>query len=80
MEQSEEIRQRVENALESIRPFLKQDGGDVELVDISKDMKVNLRLLGACGSCEMSAMTMRAGIEEAIKKVIPDVKSVQAVP
>ncbi len=80
MEQSEEIRQRVEDALESIRPFLKQDGGDVELVDISKDMKVNLRLLGACGSCEMSAMTMRAGIEEAIKKVIPDVKSVQAVP
>ncbi|MEC8738938.1 MAG: NifU family protein [Bacteroidota bacterium] len=80
MEQSEEIRQRVEDALESIRPFLKQDGGDVELVDISKDMNVNLRLLGACGSCEMSAMTMRAGIEEAIKKVIPDVKSVQAVP
>jgi len=80
MEQSEEIHQKVEHALESIRPFLKQDGGDVELVNISKDMKVNLRLLGACGSCEMSAMTMRAGIEEAIKKVIPDVKSVQAVP
>ncbi|OUU02039.1 MAG: hypothetical protein CNE98_02025 [Bacteroidetes bacterium MED-G17] len=80
MDNSEEILKKVEDALDSIRPFLKQDGGDVELVNVDADMQVSLRLLGACGSCEMSAMTLRAGIEDAIKKAIPDVKSVHAVP
>ena len=80
MYNSEEILKKVEDALDSIRPFLKQDGGDVELVNVDADMQVSLRLLGACGSCEMSSMTLRAGIEDAIKKAIPDVKSVHAVP
>ncbi|CAI8344076.1 MAG: Fe/S biogenesis protein NfuA [Bacteroidetes bacterium MED-G17] len=80
MDNSGEILKKVEDALDSIRPFLKQDGGDVELVNVDADMQVSLRLLGACGSCEMSAMTLRAGIEDAIKKAIPDVKSVHAVP
>lgn len=69
----------IEEALDSVRPFLKMDGGDVELVQIDADNVVTLRLLGACSGCSMSHMTMKAGIEEAIKKMLPEVKSVVAV-
>lgn len=69
----------IEEALETVRPFLKLDGGDVELVQIDSDNVVTLRLLGACSGCSMSHMTMKAGIEEAIKKVLPEVKSVVAL-
>jgi Fe-S cluster biogenesis protein NfuA len=70
---------KIEEALNSVRPFLKMDGGDVELINIDDDNIVTLKLLGACSGCSMSHMTMRAGIEEAIKKVLPEVKSVIAV-
>lgn len=69
----------IEEALETVRPFLKLDGGDVELVKIDSENVVTLRLLGACSGCSMSHMTMKAGIEEAIKKVLPEVKSVVAL-
>jgi len=75
MEQTEKI----EIALQSIRPFLQKDGGDVELVEVTKDNVVHVRLLGACESCSMSTMTLRAGIEEAVKNAIPEVRSVVAV-
>ncbi|MBC7425981.1 MAG: NifU family protein [Bacteroidia bacterium] len=70
---------KVEEALDAVRPFLQMDGGNVELVGIDENFVVTLRLLGACSSCEMSHMTMKAGIEEAIKKAIPQVSSVIAV-
>ena len=70
---------KIEEALNSVRPFLKMDGGNVELVNIDADNIVTLKLLGACSGCSMSHMTMKAGIEEAIKKVLPEVKSVVAV-
>lgn len=69
----------VELALESIRPYLEADGGNVKVVEITEDKIVRLELLGACGSCPMSAMTFKAGIEEAIKREVPQVKGVQAV-
>ncbi len=72
------IRSKVEEVLNSLRPFLQADGGDVELVDIEAD-KVTLRLLGACSNCNMSHMTMKAGIEEGIRKAIPEIKEVEAV-
>ena len=75
MEQNEKI----EIALQSIRPFLQRDGGDVELVEVTRDNVVRVRLLGACETCAMSSMTLRAGIEEAVKNAIPEVKSVEAV-
>ena len=75
MEQSEKI----EIALQSIRPFLQRDGGDVELVEVTKDNVVRVRLTGACESCAMSSMTLRAGIEESVKNAIPEIKSVEAV-
>jgi len=73
------ILQRVEDALQTIRPYLEADGGDVKLLEISQEGIVKLELLGACGSCPMSTMTLRAGVEEAIKRAVPEIKSVDAI-
>jgi len=70
---------KVEKALESIRPYLEADGGNVKILEISDDNVVKLELLGACGACPMSTMTMKAGVEEAIKRAVPEIHSVQAV-
>lgn len=69
----------VEQALLSIRPYLEADGGNVKLLEITEDNVVKLELEGTCVTCPMSIMTMKAGIEDAIKKAMPDVKSVEAV-
>lgn len=76
---NQELAKKVDDVLETMRPFLNADGGNVELVDIENDKIVTLRLLGACSSCEMSHMTMKAGIEEGIKKAIPQIESVIAI-
>lgn len=73
------MREKVEIALNSMRPFLQADGGDVELVDITEDMEVQLRLTGNCSSCNISHITMKAGIENGIKNAIPEIKRVIAV-
>lgn len=73
------IRERVLDALEGMRPYLKSDGGDVRLHDITPELVVELELLGNCETCEMSTMTMRAGLEQAIRRVAPEVKQVTAV-
>ncbi len=70
---------KIEEALDTVRPFLKMDGGDVELVGIDAENNVTLKLLGACSGCSMSHMTMKAGIEEALKKVLPELRSVIAL-
>jgi Fe-S cluster biogenesis protein NfuA len=74
-----ELEQKIEIALNSMRPFLQADGGDVELVDITEEMEVQLRLLGNCSSCSMSSMTMKAGIENGLKSAIPQISKVTAV-
>ena len=74
-----ELREKVEEALESMRPFLAADGGDMELVNITDEMVVQLRLLGSCKSCNMSEMTLKAGVEEAVKRSVPQIKAVEAV-
>ncbi len=71
--------EKIESALDSIRPFLQKDGGDVELVELTKDNIVKVRLIGACESCSMSGMTMKAGIEDAVKSVDPKVKEVLSI-
>ncbi|RYY19431.1 MAG: NifU family protein [Sphingobacteriaceae bacterium] len=73
------LNDQVEEALNSIRPFLEADGGNVSIEEITEDNVVRLRLLGSCGSCPMSIMTMKAGIEQAIMRSVPQVKSVEAV-
>ena len=76
---NQELFDRVEKALDSIRPYLKSDGGDVKLLEVTAENDVKLELLGNCSSCAMSAMTLRAGVEEAIRKMAPEVKGVIAV-
>jgi Fe-S cluster biogenesis protein NfuA len=73
------MKEKVEQALSKIRPALQGDGGDVELVDVSADGVVRVRLTGACGGCPMSQMTLKMGIERILKKEVPEVKSVEAV-
>ena len=71
--------ERVDQALESIRPYLIADGGDVAIEEITEEKVVRLKLLGNCGSCKMSFMTMKAGIEQAIMKAVPEITAVEAV-
>ncbi len=70
---------RVEEALTQIRPYLEADGGNVILKEITDEMVVRLELTGACKSCSMSLMTLKAGIEETIKRSVPEIKSVEAI-
>jgi Fe-S cluster biogenesis protein NfuA len=74
-----DLRNKVELALESMRPFLEADGGNVEIEEITADNVVRLRLLGACASCSMSIMTFKAGLEQAILKAVPEVTAVEAL-
>lgn len=71
--------ERVEQALDTIRPYLEADGGNVSVEEITSDYIVKLRLLGSCGSCPMSVMTLKAGIEQAIKRAVPEIASVEAI-
>ncbi len=73
------VTEKVNEALEQLRPFLAADGGDMELVEITNDGVVKVKLLGACKDCSMSEMTMKAGLEEAIKKSVPAIVRVEAV-
>ena len=66
----------MEQALDSIRDYLRMDGGDVRIHNITKDLVVELELLGACSNCSMSEMTMKAGVEEVIRKAVPEIKQV----
>ncbi|MGV3504394.1 MAG: NifU family protein [Adhaeribacter sp.] len=70
---------RIEKALDQIRPYLEADGGNVKVLELTGDMVLKLELLGACGACSMSTMTMKAGIEQAIKREVPEIQSVVAV-
>jgi Fe-S cluster biogenesis protein NfuA len=70
---------RIEAALNDVRPFLRVDGGDIEVVDVTDDMVVQLKWMGMCESCSMSTMTMKAGIEQAIKSKMPEINGVMAV-
>ncbi len=74
-----DLKQRVEEALNEVRPSLQADGGGVELVDVSEDGKVSLKLTGACGGCPMSQMTLKMGIERTLKQRVPEVKEVVSV-
>jgi Fe-S cluster biogenesis protein NfuA len=71
--------QRIREALDDLRPFLEADGGDITFEELTSDGIVKVRLHGACRTCSMSQMTMKAGVEDAIRKVVPEVKSVEAV-
>lgn len=72
------VKEKVQKALDEIRPMLQADGGDCELVDVSDDGVVKVRLTGACQGCPMSEMTLKMGIERQLKSMVPEVKEVIA--
>jgi Fe-S cluster biogenesis protein NfuA len=72
------VREKVEKAIDEIRPFLQADGGNIELIDVQEGI-VKVKLVGACGSCPMSQMTLKRGVEARLKAQIPEVKEVVAV-
>ena len=76
---SKDILKRVEASLDTMRPYLNDDGGNVEVVEITDEMIVRVKLLGACSTCPQSFMTMKAGIEEAVKRAVPEIKGVTAI-
>ncbi|HEY4651912.1 MAG TPA: NifU family protein [Pontibacter sp.] len=70
---------RIESALDQIRPYLEADGGNVKVLEVTDDMVLKLELLGACGSCPMSTMTLKAGVEQSVLKAVPEIKAVEAI-
>ena len=74
-----DIFKRVNEALDTIRPYLEADGGNVKILEISDDNVVKLELSGACGSCPMSPMTLKAGVEESIRRLVPEIKAVDCI-
>jgi Fe-S cluster biogenesis protein NfuA len=76
---SKEIEDKIKDVLEQLRPYLQADGGDLSLAEITDDMVVKVRLTGACGSCPMRTMTLKSGVENTLKRQVPEVKSVEAV-
>jgi len=79
VDQQIDILDRVEEALDTMRPYLKADGGDIEIAELTEDWVLNVRLLGSCQTCPMSYQTMKAGVEEAVKRAIPQIKKVVAI-
>jgi Fe-S cluster biogenesis protein NfuA len=77
--EKKDLYDRVEQALETVRPHLHVDGGDVEIVEVTDDMRVLIRWVGMCESCSMSAMTLRAGLYEAVRSKIPEIVGIEAV-
>jgi len=71
--------ERVEAAIDPIRPYLQADGGDIRVVEVTEDWVVKVEMQGACGECPMSAMTLKAGVEDAIKHSMPEIKSVVSI-
>jgi len=78
-EKRAELTGKIENVIEQIRPYLQQDGGDIQFIELTDDNIVNVELMGACGSCPYSMMTLKSGVETAVKKAIPEIQAVEAV-
>lgn len=74
-----EAKRRIRHALESVRPYLQEDGGDIELVEVAPDGTVDVRFLGACATCSLAIMTLRAGVERVLKQAVPAIRRVEMV-
>ena len=79
MENLAEVKNKIQLVLEHIRPYLQKDGGDVELVNVTDEGIVEVKLVGACDTCAMRTMTLRAGIERAIMHEVPEIKRIESV-
>ncbi len=79
MEDRAKLEQKVNNVIDQIRPYLTADGGDISFVNLTEENVVNVQLHGACATCSMSIMTLKQGVEQAMIKAIPEIKSVEAI-
>ncbi len=75
----DDITTRIEESLDDIRPYLEADGGNVRVLGITEDKVLRLEFVGNCGTCPMSAMTFKAGVEEAIRRLVPEIKKIEVV-
>lgn len=76
MSEDKSIKERVVKALEKVRPYLQSDGGDIQLIEVTDDLIVKVKLTGACHGCPYSMQTLKAGVEQAVKQEVPEIKSV----
>ena len=76
---TEDLNERIESALNNIRPYLEADGGNVRVLEITKDNILRLEFMGNCGNCKMSTMTFKAGVAEAIQRAVPEILSIEVV-
>ena len=76
---TESLLQRIEKSLDSIRPYLQVDGGNIEVVEVSQEMTLRVKFTGACENCDMSYTTMKAGVEQVIKQEVPEIKEIVAI-
>jgi Fe-S cluster biogenesis protein NfuA len=76
---STELTDRIEAALDSIRPYLEADGGNVRVLEFTDEQVLKLEFVGACGTCPMSTMTFKAGVEEAVRRTVPEIKKIEVV-
>jgi Fe-S cluster biogenesis protein NfuA len=74
-----ELIQRIEQSLDSIRPYLHADGGDIKVIGVTEEMVLQLKLMGNCEDCPMSFMTMKAGVEQAVRNAVPEIQRVETV-
>jgi Fe-S cluster biogenesis protein NfuA len=77
--QNLELENKVRNVLDQIRPYLQADGGDIKFMELTEDNVVNVEMQGSCGSCPFSRMTLKNGVEEAVRKALPEITAVEAV-
>ena len=76
---TEDIISRIEASLDGIRPYLEADGGNIKVLEVTEDKTLRLEFLGNCGSCPMSTMTFKAGVEEAVKRLVPEIKNIEVI-
>lgn len=76
---AESLNEKIEASLNGIRPYLEADGGNVRILEVTEDNVVRLEFMGACGNCRMSTMTFKAGVEEAIRRAVPEVRAIEVV-
>ncbi|MBS1949813.1 MAG: NifU-like domain protein [Cytophagales bacterium] len=74
---TKELTRKVEDSLDSIRPYLEADGGNIRVLEVTSDNILRLEFVGNCGSCPMSTMTFKAGVEEAVKRLVPEIKAIE---
>ncbi len=76
---TEDIINRIEASLDNIRPYLEADGGNIRVLEVTEDKTLRLEFMGNCGSCPMSTMTFKAGVEEAVRRLVPEVRNIEVI-